>query len=68
MNQLYQQMNPMNLLQQLKSNPLQFLSERGAKLPQGLNDPNQIINHLMKTGQITQAQINKVANMARMFK
>ena len=37
-----QQMNPMQMVQQLRANPLQFLSKAGYKVPQNLNDPNAI--------------------------
>ena len=62
-----QQMNPMAKLQQLKSNPIQFLAERGGHIPQGMTDPFQMINHLMKTGQISQTQLNKVVQTAQTF-
>ena len=55
--------NIMNLYQQMKSNPAQLLSSR-FKLPQGMDvsDPNNIIQHLLNTGQVSQGQIDQVKN------
>lgn len=51
--------NPMQMLQALKSNPIQFLMQRKLNVPANMaSDPNAIINHLLQTGQITQQQIN----------
>ena len=51
--------NPMQMLQSLKSNPIQFLMQRRFNVPANMaGDPNEIINHLLKTGQITQQQVN----------
>lgn len=55
-------MNPMQLLMQLKSNPMSVLSQR-FNIPQGMNDPNQIIQHLLNTGQVSQDQVNNVMQM-----
>ena len=58
----------MMMLNQIKSDPIGFLTQRGAKLPQGLNNPNDILNHLMSTGQISQQKYNQAVNMAQMFR
>lgn len=71
MNPLFQMMmpnSPFNMLNQLKSNPTEFLAKRGINLPEGMNDPNDIIKHLMDTGKVSQAQYNNAMNMARMFR
>lgn len=54
----------MNLYQQLRSNPAQILM-RKFNIPQNinLNDPNEITQHLLNTGQITQEQYNNANNM-----
>lgn len=59
-----------NLLQQLKTNPMQFLMQRRMNLPQGIsmNDPNAILNHLVQTGQVSQQQINAAYQMAQRFR
>lgn len=63
-------MNPINLMQmidQIKSNPVGVLSKK-FNLPQNLNNPQDIIQHLMNTGQVTQQQYNQAMNMAKQFK
>ena len=54
----------MNMYQQLRSNPMQLLARR-FNLPQGINinNPNDIIQHLLNTGQVTQQQVNNVMGM-----
>lgn len=54
----------MNMYQQLRSNPMQLLARR-FNLPQGMNmnNPNDIIQHLLNTGQIQQQQLNSVVGM-----
>ena len=61
--------NMMGMLQQLKANPMQFLMQRRMNIPQGvaMNDPNAIIQHLMNSGQISQAQYNQARMMAQQF-
>ena len=69
MNPLFQKMNPqIQMLNQIKSNPGSFLKQRGINIPQGMNNPNDIIDYLMKTGKVTQAQYNAAVNKAQMFK
>ncbi len=73
-NPLYQSMQPqssnmMQMLQNLKQNPMQFLIQRKFNVPQNVqNDPNAIIKHLMDTGQVSQQQYNKAMQMAQQFK
>ena len=52
----------MNLYQRFRANPMQFLGQR-FNIPQNLNDPNQIVQHLLNTGQVTQSQVNAVMGM-----
>lgn len=54
----------MSMYQQLRSNPMQLLARR-FNLPQGMNmnNPNDIIQHLLNTGQISQQQVNSVMGM-----
>lgn len=58
-------MNPMQMLAQLKSNPLGVLKQYGFNVPDNLTDPNAIIQHLMNSGQINQAQYNQARSMAQ---
>lgn len=60
--------NPMQLLQQLRQNPVQFLRQAGLNVPADLSDPNAIIQHLMNSGQITQERYNQARQMVNRFK
>lgn len=74
-NPLYQEMmqnainnNPMQILSQLRQNPIQFVISRGFNVPANVgNDPNAIIQHLMNTGQVSQEKYNQAVQMARNF-
>jgi hypothetical protein len=59
--------NPMQMLMQLKQNPLSLLQKVGFNIPTNLSSPQQIVEHLTKTGQINQAQLNQAQQMAQMF-
>lgn len=63
---LYQQFQPQNnfltALNQFKQNPMAMLS-RKYNIPQNMNDPNQILQHLLNSGQVTQEQVNRVMQM-----
>lgn len=61
-------MNPMQMLQQLRQNPAQMLRQAGLNVPDNLNDPNQIIQHLMNSGQISQQNYERARQMAAQFK
>lgn len=62
------QNNLMYQLQALRQNPMQFLMQRRFNVPQNIaSDPNAIIQYLMNTGQISQAQYNQAAQMAKQF-
>ena len=61
-------MNPMQMLQQLKSNPAAFLRQAGVNVPENLNDPNAIIQHLLNSGQVSQQAYEKARQMAAQFK
>lgn len=52
----------MDLYQRLQQNPMQLLSQR-FNIPQNLNNPNDIIQHLLNSGQVTQTQVNNAMQM-----
>lgn len=58
----------MQMLQQLQRNPVQMLRQAGLNVPDNLNDPNQIIQHLMNSGQISQQRYEQARQMAAQFK
>lgn len=58
----------MQMLPQLKANPMQFLMQRKLNIPQNMmNDPQAIMNHLLQTGQVNQSQVNSAYQMAQQF-
>lgn len=61
--------NIMDLYNQMQQNPIQMLSRR-FNIPQNINNPNDIIQHLLNSGQVTQTQVNNAMQMANnpMFK
>ena len=63
------QQNMMQMVQQLKANPMQFLVQRKFNLPQNIDtsNPQAIINQLVQSGQISQEQINRAYSMAKQF-
>lgn len=61
-------MNPMQMLQQLQQNPVQFLKQAGLNIPDNLNSPNDIIQHLMNSGQVSQEAYNRARQMAAQFR
>lgn len=54
----------MQMYQQLRTNPMQMLTRR-FNLPQNvnINNPGDIIQHLLNTGQIQQSQLNQIMGM-----
>ena len=61
-------MNPIQMLQQLQQNPVQFLKQAGLNIPDNLNSPNDIIQHLMNSGQVSQEAYNRARQMAAQFR
>lgn len=62
--------NFMQMLQQLKQNPMQMIMQRRLNLPQNvsMNDPNAILQSLLQSGQISQQQVNQAYQMAQRFR
>ncbi len=62
-------MNMQEITNKFMQNPMAMLSQR-YNIPQNLNDPNQIIQHLLNTGQVSQQQVNQAMQMRNhpMFK
>lgn len=54
--------NILQMFQTFQQNPMAMLSQR-FNIPQNLNNPNDIIQHLLNTKQISQAQVNNAMNM-----
>ena len=60
MNQMMQMFN------QMKQNPMAILSKR-FNLPQNMNDPKEIVQHLLNSGQINQQQVDQAMAMKKQF-
>ena len=62
-------MNIQEMANRFMQNPMAMLSQR-YNIPQGINEPNQIIQHLLNTGQVSQSQVNNAMQMRNhpMFK
>lgn len=60
-------MNIIQMLTQLKNNPLQLLQKAGFNVPNNINNPQEMIQHLLNSGQVSQAQLNQAQQQAQMF-
>lgn len=60
--------NPLQMIQMLRSNPMQMLRQAGYNIPDNINDPNAIIQHLMNSGQVSQERYNMARQMAAQFR
>ena len=58
--------NMMSMFQNFMQNPMSYLA--GMNIPQGMSDPNQIIQQLMNSGRINQGQYNQAQQMARQMR
>ena len=52
--------NFMAALSQIKQNPMAFLSMRRFNIPQNMNKPEDIIQHLLDSGQVSHNQLNGI--------
>ena len=61
--------NILSMISQFRQNPMQMLMQK-YKIPQNMNNPQEIIQHLLNSGQVTQDQVNKAMQMRNnpMFK
>ena len=50
------------LYMQFKQNPMGMLSQR-FNIPQNMNNPQEIVQHLLNTNQVSQAQVNQAMQM-----
>ena len=56
--------NPFALLQQLRTNPMQLLSQK-FNIPANITTPQDIIQHLLNTGQVSQEDVNRAMQMRK---
>ena len=58
--------NPMAQFNEFRSNPIQFLMNRGLNVPQQFaNDPRGAVQNMLNTGQMTQQQFNTLMQQAQ---
>lgn len=57
------QQSPNELLQQIRQDPAGMLRQKGLNIPQGMNNPQQIVQHLVSSGQIPNARLQQVLQM-----
>ena len=61
------QMNPMQAIAQIRQDPAAFLQQAGFSVPQGVNDPQQMVNYLLQSGQVSNQQIQAARQIAGQF-
>ena len=54
--------NLMQMYQQFMNNPMAMLNQR-FKIPENMSNPNDIIQHLLNTGQVSQEKVNQAMHM-----
>lgn len=59
--------NPVQMLSQLRSNPVGMLKQAGYNIPDGMTNPQQIVNHLLNSGQVNNGRLNMAQQMAQQF-
>lgn len=56
-------MNPMQMLNQIRQDPVSVLKQAGMNIPAGMKDPQQIIQHLLNSGQVPQSRYQQALQM-----
>lgn len=59
--------NIMQIWSQFQQNPMGMLAQR-FNIPQGIQNPQDIVQHLLNSGQVTQAQLNQAMQMRSRFR
>ena len=55
--------NARSALQRIMSDPVGVLRQRGLSIPTGMTNPQQIINHLVQSGQVPQNRLTQAMQM-----
>lgn len=56
--------NIINMIMQARQNPMAVISQR-FNIPQNIQKPQDMVQHLLDSGQISQAQLNQTMQMSR---
>lgn len=59
---MFNPMQFMQMYQQFRQNPLSLLGRR-FNIPHGMNSPQDIVQHLLNSGQVSQDQVNQAMSM-----
>lgn len=59
---MYNIQSILQMYSQLRQNPMALLGRR-FNIPQGMNSPQDIIQHLLNSGQVSQDQVNQAMRM-----
>lgn len=54
--------NPVQMLGELKNDPIGTVQQAGFKIPKGMRDPQQIVQYLLQSNQIDNGQIQMIRN------
>ena len=57
-------MNIFQMIMQARQNPMAIISQR-FNVPNDIQDPQEIVQHLLDSGQISQDQLNRTMQMSR---
>ena len=57
--------DPWKVVNDMRNNPFDTLRKLGYSIPENVRSPRDIVQHLMNSGQITQAQVNGAQAAAR---
>lgn len=60
-----QQPNIAEVYGQFKQDPLSFLAKTKLNIPANVTEPQQIVQHLLNSGQISQQQLQQAQGMAQ---
>lgn len=55
-----QQMTPQQALSQLQADPSGVLKQVGLNIPAGMTNPQQMVQHLIQSGQVGQGRFNQL--------
>lgn len=54
--------NLLNMIAQFRSNPMQLLAQR-YNIPNNISNPQDIVQYLLNTGQVSQQQVNSAMQL-----
>lgn len=56
-------LSSIQMLNWIRQDPAAVLKQAGMNIPSGMNDPQQIIQHLLQSGQVPQARYQQAMQM-----